>query len=106
MSDGYKVVIGAIEQASGAAKRAADSVSPVDLGSTLTGVGQGLPGGQSVEAARLLREMWARELPVWVTNMGSYADQLTAAAQHYRANEADAQTDLHEVLVRGGARPV
>ncbi|MFD8495019.1 hypothetical protein [Amycolatopsis sp. NPDC059657] len=106
MSGGYKVVIDAIERASGAATRAADGVRPIDLGGTLTGVPQGLPGGSSVEAARMLREVWARELPTWVTNMGDYANQLRAAARHYRTNEADARADLHEVVARGGARPV
>ncbi|WP_370947779.1 hypothetical protein AB5J62_09535 [Amycolatopsis sp. cg5] len=106
MSGGYGVVIDAIDRASGAATRAADAIRPVELAGTLNGIPQGLPGGRSVDAARQLRTVWSREMPTWVTNMADYARQLHDAAAHYRANEADAQADLHEVLVRGGARPV
>ncbi|SDY16148.1 hypothetical protein SAMN05421504_104711 [Amycolatopsis xylanica] len=106
MSGGYGVVIDTIERASAAAARAADAVRPVDLAGTLTGIPLGLPGGRSVDAARQLHDVWARELPTWLTNMADYARQLRTAAAHYRVNEADAQADLHEVLVRGGARPV
>ncbi|WP_370945351.1 hypothetical protein AB5J62_40725 [Amycolatopsis sp. cg5] len=104
--EGYKVVIDAIEAASKAANRATDGVRPVDLGGTLAGVSAGLAGGTAIEAARLLGEMWSRELPVWVKNMQEYSGQLSAAASRYRANEQEAAADLHVAAVRSGPRPI
>jgi len=103
---GYEVVIGTIEKAAGSASRAAEGVKPVDLAGTLAGVAQGLPGGTAIEAARLLGDVWGRELPTWAKNMGDYSTQLSTAAHRYRTDEKAAAADLHAVTRRGGSRPV
>lgn len=105
MSGGYEVVLNTIDAASGAARRAADAVKPVDLASTLGGVAPGLPGGVSGEAARLLADRWGRAVSDWVKNTGDYASQLDTAVRGYRSNEQSAEHDLR-VAARGAARPV
>ncbi|MFD8494962.1 hypothetical protein [Amycolatopsis sp. NPDC059657] len=102
---GYEVVIEMIDPAAKAAARAAEGVQPVELGGTLTGVAQGIPGGTAVEAARLLSSMWTREIPAWAKNMDDYSAQLSSAAQHYRSNEDAAAYDLR-VVATHGPRPV
>ncbi|MFE0027821.1 hypothetical protein [Amycolatopsis sp. NPDC059021] len=106
MGDGYAVVVEAIETAARAARRTADGVRPVDLAGALAGVGRGLPGGASAEAARLLADRWGRELPAWVKNVEAYGEQLADAASRYRADDAAAARDLRAVPVPGGRRPV
>jgi hypothetical protein len=106
MSGGYEVVLSALEKAAGAAKRSAAGVRPVDLASTLAGIGPGLTGGTSGEAARLLADKWGRDLPAWVKNMGEYSAQLTVAVQRYRSNEQAAEHDLRAAATRGGPRPI
>jgi hypothetical protein len=103
---GYEVVMEAIEKAAGAAGRAAEGVKPVDLAGTLAGVAQGLPGGTAIEAARLLGDVWGRELPTWARNMGDYSTQLSTAAHRYRTDEDAAEADLRAVARSGGSRPV
>jgi hypothetical protein len=103
---GYEVVIEAIEKSSKAARRASEGARPVDLAGALAGIAQGLPGGTAIEAARLLGEMWGRELPTWVKNMDEYAAQLTSAARRYRTDDQAAAHDLRVITTRGGARPI
>ncbi|MGW4394313.1 type VII secretion target [Amycolatopsis nivea] len=103
---GFEVVIDAIEKSSGAAKRSAGGAQSVDLAGTLVGVAQGLPGGTAIEAARMLGDMWGRELLAWAKNMDEYADQLTAAARRYRTDDQAAAHDLRVIPVHGGPRPV
>ncbi|MFD8494953.1 hypothetical protein [Amycolatopsis sp. NPDC059657] len=104
--DGYRVVFDAMEAASKTASRAAVGVRPVDLGGTLAGVSAGLAGGTAIEAARLLGEMWTRELPVWVKNMQERSGQLASAVSRYRANEQEAAADPRVAAVHSGPRPI
>jgi len=106
MSSGYEVVLAAIEVAAGAAKRASDAVRQVSLAGSLYEVGPGLPGGTSVEAARLLADRWDRAVPGWANNTIEYADQLNSASRYYRTNEQAAVHDLRAAASHGGARPV
>ena len=103
---GFAVVIDAIEKSSGAAKRSAEGAQSVDLTGALAGVAQGLPGGTAIEAARMLGDMWRRELSTWTKNMGEYADQLAAAARRYRTDDQAAAHDLRVIPVQSGPRPV
>lgn len=106
MSGGYEVVLDRIEAASGAARRAADAVKPVDLTSALAGVAPGLPGGASGDAARLLADAWGTAVPGWVKNTGEYSAQLEGSARLYRSNEQAAVHDLRTAAAHGGTRPV
>ena len=106
MSGGYEVVLGGIEAASGAARRAADAVRPVELAGALAGVAAGLPGGTSGEAARLLADAWGTAVPAWVKNTGEYSRQLAGSARSYRSNEQATAHDLRTAATQGGARPV
>ncbi|MEU6644193.1 hypothetical protein ABZ863_16780 [Saccharomonospora sp. NPDC046836] len=103
---GYEVVIGAIERASACAGRAADGVRGVDLGGTLTGVTQGMPGGTAVAAARGLADWWGQALPAWVGSMTEHSAQLATAAQRYQADDAAAAPDLRMTTGTGHSRPI
>ncbi|EME62999.1 hypothetical protein [Amycolatopsis decaplanina] len=94
MAGGYEVALEAIGAASGAAKRASDDVGKVDLAATLADVADGLPGGVSGEAARLLADAWGRAVPGWAGNTADYAERLDEAAVRYRSNEQEASRDL------------
>ncbi|MBB5856573.1 hypothetical protein ACFQ05_27170 [Amycolatopsis umgeniensis] len=94
MAGGYEVVLGAIDAASRAAKRASDDVGQVDLAITLADVAAGLPGGVSGEAARLLADAWGRAVPGWAENTSEYAARLAEAGVRYRSNEQAASREL------------
>jgi hypothetical protein len=106
MSIGYKVVLDGLTAASKAAGRAADGVRPVDLGDTLAGVAQGLPGGASVDAARMVGEVWTSELADWVKNTDAYSAQLASAVKNYQANDDAAAADLHTAAVHAGPKAI
>lgn len=91
---GYEVAIEAVKKSSACARRAADGLRGVDLAGTLTGAGQGMPGGTVVEAARLLADLWGRELPAWASDMDEYSAQLATAAHLYETDDAAAARDL------------
>jgi hypothetical protein len=103
---GYEVVLDGISAASKAAGRGADGVRPIDLGSTLAGVAQGLPGGTSVGAARMVGQMWTSELADWVKNTDAFSAQLASAVTTYQANEAAAAADLHTSTVHAGPKAI
>jgi predicted RecB family endonuclease len=106
MSGGYEVVLRTIETAADAAKRASDAVRQVSLAGTLYGIGPGLPGGTSAEAARLLADKWGRAVVGWADNTIEYSDQLNGSLRFYRANEQAAVHDLRASVSHDGARPV
>lgn len=106
MSEGFEVVLEAIEASSKAAKRASEVVGPTDLAGPLANVAAGLPGGVSVEAARLLADTWDRAVPGWTANVDEYATDLDRAITLYRSNEQAAVKDLHPTAPGGGRRPV
>ncbi|ALG11175.1 hypothetical protein [Kibdelosporangium phytohabitans] len=94
---GYDVVIDSLRKAAAAAADAASQSGKVELGAALDDVGPAMPGSRSGPAAASLTTAWTNLVKSWSADATAYGENLTAAADHYAANEQAAKADFQGV---------
>jgi hypothetical protein len=91
---GYDVVIEELRKAGRSAVSAGEQAGTVDLAGTLSGIPSALPGSRSVQAAAGLAKSWQSQIKGWSGETTTLGRNMTAAADHYAANEQAAENDL------------
>lgn len=91
---GYEVVIERLRRAGRSAVSAGEQAGTVDLDGTLSALPAALPGSRSVPAAAGLAKAWQAQIRGWSGEATTLGRNMTAAADHYAANEQAAEDDL------------
>jgi hypothetical protein len=91
---GFEVDIAGLSKAADAAVSAGDQARKVNLGDGPDGVPAGMPGSESASKAGSLAESWDKRLGTWADDMGQFGESLSAAADHYLADDEAAERDF------------
>jgi hypothetical protein len=88
--DGVEVDVAELRAAGERAAAAADRASGADLGARVGGLDAAMPGSTAGRRGQALAAAWREELSTWVDVVRGHARGLTASADGYARDEAEA----------------